>query len=100
MIAERDRGEEEEPTLDLGLVATRSERSVEFILHNPNPVPVAIEAISVQPLRGGDLEMSLDMLGTGKTSHKDIMEQWVMAPINLTADVSFVNICSVRINDL
>jgi hypothetical protein len=70
-------------------VATRSERSVDFILHNPNPVAVSVEAISVQPLRGGDLEMSLDMLGTGKTSHKNIMEQWVMAPINLTADVSF-----------
>jgi hypothetical protein len=88
LIAERDQGEEEEPTLDLGLVATRSERSVDFILHNPNPVAVSVEAISVQPLRGGDLEMSLDMLGTGKTSHKNIMEQWVMAPINLTADVS------------
>jgi len=88
LIAERDRGEEEEPTLDLGLVATRSERSVEFILHNTNPVPITIKALGVEPLRGGDLETTLVLLGTGKTSHKNIIEQWITAPMNLSADVS------------
>ncbi|XP_059479964.1 transmembrane protein 131 isoform X2 [Neocloeon triangulifer] len=86
MIAERDRGEEEEPTLDLGLMATRSERSVEFILHNPNPVPIVIKAIGVEPVRGGDLETTLLLLGTGKTSHKDVMEQWFTSPMNLSSD--------------
>lgn len=91
MVPPRDRGEEEEPTLDVGLLGVGGQRDLEFALLNPNPVEVALEAWGLEGGAGEQLVTAwVELLGVAAGTQADVLAHWDKAPANLTQTVSTV----------
>lgn len=90
VLPPRDRADDDEEIMDVGLLGVGGQRDVEFALLNPNPVEVGLDSWGVEPHSGEQLvKVWVELLGVGFGSKQDVLQRWEQPSSNLTQTVSF-----------